>query len=110
MLEVEGLKAGYGSVEILRGIDLSVKEGEIIAVLGSNGVGGASFNTVEFQFTGGQFNGNTLGFDADTDPGTQSASDHVGMSVTVILSDSSVLTGTLAIDPTNSDRSFVDLW
>lgn len=78
--------------------------------IGSNGVGGASFNTVEFQFTGGQFNGNTLGFDADTDPGTQSASDHVGMSVTVILSDSSVLTGTLAIDPTNSDRSFVDLW
>jgi hypothetical protein len=32
------------------------------------------------------------------------------MSVTVILSDSSVLTGTLAIDPANSDRSLVELW
>ena len=78
--------------------------------IGSNGTGGASFNTVEFQFTGGQFNGNTLGFDADTDPGTQGGSDHVGMSVTVILSDSSVLTGTLIIDPANPDRSFVELW
>ena len=46
MLEVEGLKAGYGSVEILRGIDLSVKQGEIIAVLGSNGVGKTTLNMV----------------------------------------------------------------
>ena len=46
MLEVEGLKAGYGSVEILRGIDFSVGEGEIIAVLGSNGVGKTTLNMV----------------------------------------------------------------
>jgi branched-chain amino acid transport system ATP-binding protein len=37
MLEVRGLRAGYGSVEILRGIDLDVRAGEIVAVLGSNG-------------------------------------------------------------------------
>ena len=33
MLEVRGLRAGYGSVEILRGIDLDVRAGEIVAVL-----------------------------------------------------------------------------
>jgi branched-chain amino acid transport system ATP-binding protein len=39
MLEVRGLKAGYGAVEVLRGIDISVARGEIVALLGSNGVG-----------------------------------------------------------------------
>ena len=37
MLEVRGLEAGYGQVKILRGIDIDVAEGEIVAVLGSNG-------------------------------------------------------------------------
>ncbi|WP_029003107.1 ABC transporter ATP-binding protein [Azorhizobium doebereinerae] len=46
MLEVRGLRAGYGGVEVLRGIDLSVKAGEIIAVLGSNGVGKTTLNKV----------------------------------------------------------------
>ena len=36
--------AGYGSVEILRGIDLDVGPREIIAVLGSNGVGKSTLN------------------------------------------------------------------
>ena len=44
MLEVRKLHAGYGSVEILRGIDLDVGQGEIIAVLGSNGVGKSTLN------------------------------------------------------------------
>ena len=44
MLEVRKLHAGYGSVEILRGIDLDVSQGEIIAVLGSNGVGKSTLN------------------------------------------------------------------
>ncbi len=39
MLEVSGLRAGYGPIEVLRGIDLSVGKGEIVAVLGANGVG-----------------------------------------------------------------------
>ncbi len=46
MLEVTGLRAGYGGVEVLRGIDLSVRAGEIIAVLGSNGVGKTTLNKV----------------------------------------------------------------
>ena len=44
MLEVRQLHAGYGSIEILRGIDLDVGKGEIVAVLGSNGVGKSTLN------------------------------------------------------------------
>ena len=44
MLEIRQLRAGYGSVEILRGIDLDVAQGEIVAVLGSNGVGKSTLN------------------------------------------------------------------
>ena len=44
MLEVRALRAGYGRVEILRGIDLDVGQGEIVAVLGSNGVGKSTLN------------------------------------------------------------------
>ena len=44
MLEIRQLRAGYGHVEILRGIDLDVGKGEIVAVLGSNGVGKSTLN------------------------------------------------------------------
>ncbi|NML48729.1 ABC transporter ATP-binding protein [Ramlibacter sp. G-1-2-2] len=44
MLEIRALRAGYGRVEILRGIDLEVRTGEIVAVLGSNGVGKSTLN------------------------------------------------------------------
>ncbi len=44
LLAVQGLRAGYGETEVLRGIDLDVGEGEIVAVLGSNGVGKSTLN------------------------------------------------------------------
>ncbi len=44
VLAVSGLRAGYGAVEILRGVDLTVREGEIIAVLGANGAGKSTLN------------------------------------------------------------------
>ena len=44
MLEVNGLTAGYGALPVLRGIDLSIGTGEIVAVLGSNGVGKSTLN------------------------------------------------------------------
>jgi branched-chain amino acid transport system ATP-binding protein len=45
MLEVRGLTAGYGPVEVLRGVDLDIAEGEIVALLGSNGVGKTTFSS-----------------------------------------------------------------
>jgi branched-chain amino acid transport system ATP-binding protein len=44
ILAVSGLYAGYGPTEILRGIDLTVGHGEIVAVLGSNGAGKSTLN------------------------------------------------------------------
>jgi branched-chain amino acid transport system ATP-binding protein len=39
LLEVRTLRAGYGPVEVLRGIDFHVAEGEVVVILGANGSG-----------------------------------------------------------------------
>ena len=39
LLEVRGLKAGYGSLPVLGGIDLDIEEGETAVLLGLNGAG-----------------------------------------------------------------------
>jgi amidase len=39
LLKVQGLRAGYGKVPVLNGIDLEVAEGEILGILGHNGMG-----------------------------------------------------------------------
>ena len=38
-LSVQGLRAGYGGKPVLQGIDVNVQRGEIVAVIGRNGVG-----------------------------------------------------------------------
>jgi branched-chain amino acid transport system ATP-binding protein len=39
MLEIEGLKAGYGDSRVLFGVDLTVGAGEVVTLLGRNGMG-----------------------------------------------------------------------
>jgi amidase len=39
LLRVSGLRSGYGRVPVLHGIDLSVGEGEMLGILGHNGMG-----------------------------------------------------------------------
>lgn len=43
VLEIMGLEGGYGSVQILNGIDLFVDEGEFVTIIGPNGCGKSTF-------------------------------------------------------------------
>jgi len=42
MLRLEGLRAGYGPIEALQGLDLEVQQGELVCLLGANGAGKSS--------------------------------------------------------------------
>jgi branched-chain amino acid transport system ATP-binding protein len=67
MLEVIDLQAGYGGTRVLRGINMRVGTGEIVAVLGANGVGKTTLNnalsgvlagvTGEIRFDGERIDG-----------------------------------------------------
>jgi branched-chain amino acid transport system ATP-binding protein len=39
LLEVTDLHAGYGAVQVLRGLDFTVEAGEVVVILGANGAG-----------------------------------------------------------------------
>src|SRR5215469_5702225 len=65
MLDVQGLRAGYGRIPILNGVGFSVGEGEFIGVLGHNGMGKTTLLRALMGFlpaTGGrvQFAGHDL--------------------------------------------------
>ncbi|HSK96052.1 MAG TPA: ABC transporter ATP-binding protein [Euzebyales bacterium] len=39
LLEIRGLRAAYGPIEVLHGIDIDVAPGQVVAILGANGAG-----------------------------------------------------------------------
>ena len=39
LLAIEGLRAAYGKIEALKGVDLDIAAGEIVALIGANGAG-----------------------------------------------------------------------
>jgi branched-chain amino acid transport system ATP-binding protein len=39
VLEIKGLRSAYGRIEVLKGVSLHVKTGEVVALVGSNGAG-----------------------------------------------------------------------
>lgn len=43
LIRIEGLRKSYGQVEVLRGIDLNIEQGEVIALIGKSGSGKSTF-------------------------------------------------------------------
>ena len=43
LLEIKNLKVSYGFIAALKGIDINVEKGQIVALLGSNGAGKTTF-------------------------------------------------------------------
>jgi branched-chain amino acid transport system ATP-binding protein len=39
LLAVRGVRAAYGKIEALKGVDIEIKPGEIVALIGANGAG-----------------------------------------------------------------------
>ena len=70
LIKVEGLQKAFGDVEVLKGIDLEIKKGEVVCIIGPSGCGKSTFlrtlNLLE-EPTGGHiyFGGNDI-----TDPKT----------------------------------------
>jgi branched-chain amino acid transport system ATP-binding protein len=50
MLEVKNLVSGYGKSEVIRGISLEVKEGQVVTIIGPNGAGKTTFFRTIFGF------------------------------------------------------------
>ena len=48
MIQTEGITKSFGSLQVLKGIDLTIGEGEIVAIVGPSGAG----KTTRFRSSG----------------------------------------------------------
>jgi branched-chain amino acid transport system ATP-binding protein len=71
LLKIEGIHVGYGPVEVLNGMSMDVRQGELVTLLGSNGAGKSTLVKTISGFLKTQsgtieFNGNRIdGMEAD---------------------------------------------
>lgn len=63
LLEVRGLRATVNGIEILKGIDLTVRSGEVHAIMGTNGSGKSTFAKVLAGHTAYEVTGGTVVFE-----------------------------------------------
>ena len=67
LLQIEGLRKRFGAVEILKGVDLEVRQGEVVSIIGSSGSGKTTLlrcvNLLE-DFEGGavRLDGEAIGY------------------------------------------------
>lgn len=68
LLEISGLRKFFGPVEVLKGVDFSMREGEVVSIIGSSGSGKTTMlrciNMLE-EFQGGtiRLDGETIGYE-----------------------------------------------
>lgn len=64
MIEIKGIRKSFGSVEVLKGVDLSVSKGDVVAILGPSGSGKTTLlRCINFLETA---DGGTLTFDDES--------------------------------------------
>jgi branched-chain amino acid transport system ATP-binding protein len=73
VLEVEGLSAGYGQVDVLHGVDLHVEPGELVTILGPNGAGKSTLTRAIMGLIPTKGRIRFFGDDVPRDPATAAA-------------------------------------
>ena len=65
LLDIRGLEAGYGKINVLHGVNMTIKPGEVVALLGPNGAGKTTLlraisGLVPWNAGGASFDGQSL--------------------------------------------------
>ena len=50
MIQLEGITKSFGSLQVLKGIDLTINKGEVVSIVGPSGAGKTTLLQIMFQF------------------------------------------------------------